>query len=441
MNPEARIIRTLTLRLIPFLVLLYLVAYVDRSAVGFAKLHMNTDLGIGDMAYGFGAGLFFFGYFLFEVPSNLLLERFGARRWFARILITWGAITVGMAFVQGSQSFYVMRFLLGAAEAGFFPGVLYYITRWFPVRNRGKVLGFFILSQPLALLVTGPLAGGLLGLDGVQGLAGWQWLFIAIGVPAILLAWPTLKFLPDKPQDARWLSEADRQWLLAELETDRKQYGQTEHSNPLRALTDRRVLILALLYLPGTLSIYGLSMWLPTLVHQFGGSDLTTGFVSAIPYLFGVIGLLLVPRSSDRLNDRYGHLTVLYILGALGLFLSAWFTLPSLQLAALCLTAFSLFSVTAIFWILPGRFLSGASAAAGIALINSFGNLGGYIGPFGIGALKEYTGTLSSGLYFLSAVMLSGVVLTWIVYSRLEKKTAAPVAMALAPDPAPQAPR
>ncbi|BAN49108.1 MFS transporter [Metapseudomonas resinovorans] len=425
MNPEARIIRTLTLRLIPFLILLYLVAFIDRSAVGFAKLHMNADIGISDMAYGFGAGLFFIGYFIFEVPSNLLLERYGARRWFARILITWGAITVGMALVQGAYSFYAMRFLLGAAEAGFFPGVLYYITRWYPVRHRGKVLGFFILSQPIALMITGPLAGALLGMNGIAGLAGWQWLFIVIGVPAILLAWPTLRILPDTPKDARWLSEPDRQWLLAELDRDRKEYGQTEHTNPLRALTDRRVLLLALLYLPSTLSTYGLGLWLPTLVHQFGGSDLTTGFISAVPYIFGVIGLLIVPRSSDRMNDRYGHLTVLYILGSAGLFLSAWLGAPLLQLMALCLTAFSLFSVTAIFWVLPGRILTGASAAAGIALINSFGNLGGYIGPFGIGALKEYTGTLSSGLYFLSAVMISGVLLTWIVYNQLERKSAA----------------
>lgn len=425
MNPEARIIRTLTLRLIPFLILLYLVAFIDRSAVGFAKLHMNADLGISDMAYGFGAGLFFIGYFIFEVPSNLLLERYGARRWFARILITWGAITVCMALVQGAYSFYAMRFLLGAAEAGFFPGVLYYITRWYPVRHRGKVLGFFILSQPIALMVTGPLAGALLGMNGIAGLAGWQWLFIIIGLPAILLAWPTLKLLPDRPRDARWLAEADRDWLSSELEKDRKEYGQTEHANPLRALTDRRVLLLALLYLPSTLSTYGLGLWLPTLVHQFGGSDLTTGFISAVPYIFGVIGLLIVPRSSDRLNDRYGHLTVLYILGSVGLFLSAWLASPVLQLMALCLTAFSLFSVTAIFWVLPGRFLTGASAAAGIALINSFGNLGGYIGPFGIGALKQYTGTLSSGLYFLSAVLISGVLLTWIVYTHLEKKASA----------------
>ncbi|SDF48082.1 MFS transporter [Phytopseudomonas seleniipraecipitans] len=423
MNAEARIIRTLTLRLIPFLILLYLVAFIDRSAVGFAKLHMNADIGLSDMAYGFGAGLFFIGYFIFEVPSNLMLERFGARRWFARILITWGVITVGMAFVTGPYSFYLMRFLLGAAEAGFFPGVLYYITRWYPVRHRGKVLGFFILSQPIALMVTGPLAGALLGMDGIWSLAGWQWLFIIIGVPAVILAWPTLRVLPDTPKDATWLTESDRQWLQGELGKDRKEYGQTEHTNPLRALTDRRVLLLALLYLPSTLSTYGLSLWLPTIVHQFGGSDLKTGFISSIPYIFGIIGLLVVPRSSDRLNDRYGHLTLLYILGASGLFLSAWLASPVLQLAALCLTAFSLFSVTAIFWVLPGRFLTGASAAAGIALINSFGNLGGYIGPFGIGALKEYTGTLSSGLYFLSLVMISGVLLTYIVYRKLEKKS------------------
>jgi len=197
MIQEQRLVRLITLKLIPFLVLLYLVAYVDRSAVGFAKLHMGADIGLGDAAYGLGAGLFFIGYFLFEVPSNLLLDRFGARRWFARILLTWGAITIGMAFVTGPNGFYVMRFLLGAAEAGFFPGVLYYITQWYPVRHRGKILGLFILSQPLAMLVTGPLSGALLGLDGTYGLHGWQWLFICIGTPAVLLAWPTLRLLPD----------------------------------------------------------------------------------------------------------------------------------------------------------------------------------------------------------------------------------------------------
>ncbi|WP_225773611.1 MFS transporter [Pseudomonas sp. Marseille-Q5115] len=426
MSQELGLIRRITFKLIPFLVLLYLVAYVDRSAVGFAKLHMGADIGIGDAAYGMGAGLFFIGYFLLEIPSNLMLERFGARRWFARIMITWGAITVGMAFIQGPYSFYAMRLLLGAAEAGFFPGVLYYITQWFPVRHRGKILGLFILSQPIAMMITGPVSGGLLGMEGVLGLHGWQWLFIVIGTPAILLTWPVLRWLPDGPRQVNWLSEEEKNWLTGELEKDLREYGQTRHGNPLHALKDFRVLLLALFYLPVTLSIYGLGLWLPTLIKQFGGSDLTTGFVSAVPYVFGIIGLLIIPRSSDRFNDRYGHLAVLYVLGAAGLFGAAWFAAPMLQLAALCVVAFALFSCTAVFWTLPGRFFAGASAAAGIALINSVGNLGGYLGPFVVGALKEATGQLASGLYFLTGVMLFGLVLTFIVYRVLERRHALP---------------
>ncbi|WP_263264595.1 MFS transporter [Pseudomonas sp. RIT-PI-S] len=426
MSQELGLIRRITFKLIPFLVLLYLVAYVDRSAVGFAKLHMGADVGIGDAAYGMGAGLFFIGYFLLEIPSNLMLERFGARRWFARIMITWGVITIGMAFIQGPYSFYAMRLLLGAAEAGFFPGVLYYITQWFPIRHRGKILGLFILSQPIAMMITGPVSGGLLGLEGVLGLHGWQWLFIVIGMPAVLLTWPVLRWLPDGPQQVKWLSAEEKTWLTGELEKDLREYGQTRHGNPLRALKDPRVLLLALFYLPVTLSIYGLGLWLPTLIKQFGGSDLATGFVSAVPYVFGIVGLLLVPRSSDRLNDRYGHLAVLYALGAGGMFGAAWLAAPALQLAALCVVAFALFSCTAVFWTLPGRFFAGASAAAGIALINSVGNLGGYLGPFVVGALKEATGQLASGLYFLTGVMLFGLVLTFIVYRVLERRHALP---------------
>lgn len=424
MSQELALIRRITFKLIPFLVLLYLVAYVDRSAVGFAKLHMSADVGIGDAAYGMGAGLFFIGYFLLEVPSNLWLERFGARRWFARILITWGAITCAMALIQGPWSFYTLRFLLGAAEAGFFPGVLYYITQWYPVRHRGKIMGLFILSQPIAMMITGPVAGALLGLEGLGGLHGWQWLFIAIGLPAMLLTWPTLRWLPDGPRQVAWLTEAEKDWLANELRKDLDTFGQTRHGNPLHALKDRRVLLLALYYLPVTLSIYGLGLWLPTLIQQFGGSDLTTGFVSSVPYVFGILGLLIVPRSSDRLNDRYGHLAGLYLLGAIGLACAAWFAAPALQLAALCAAAFSLFSCTAVFWTLPGRFFAGASAAAGIALINSVGNLGGYLGPFLIGALKAWTGSLASGLFLLAGVMLLGLLLTAIVYHLLERRHA-----------------
>jgi D-galactonate transporter len=423
---ESRTMRKVTWRLLPFLMLCYLLAFIDRANVGMASLQMNADVGLSSSVFGFGASLFFVSYFLMEVPSNLMLQRFGARIWIARIMITWGLVSACMALVWNAESFYVMRFLLGAAEAGFFPGVLYYITQWFPVRHRGKILGLFILSQPIAMMITGPVSGGLLGMDGILGLHGWQWLFIVIGTPAILLTWPVLRWLPDGPQQVKWMDQAEKDWLTGELKKDLEEYGQTRHGNPLHALKDKRVLLLALFYLPVTLSIYGLGLWLPTLIKQFGGSDLTTGFVSSVPYVFGIIGLLLIPRSSDRLNDRYGHLAVLYVLGAIGLFLSAWLSLPAAQLAALCLVAFSLFSCTAVFWTLPGRFFAGASAAAGIALINSVGNLGGYIGPFVIGALKEYTGNLASGLYFLSGVMVFGLVLTAVVYQLLERRHVLP---------------
>lgn len=423
MDFEKDVIRKVTFKLIPALVILYLVAYIDRAAVGFAHLHMGADVGIGDAAYGLGAGLFFIGYFLFEVPSNLLLDKFGARKWFARILLTWGLITMAMALIQGPHSFYILRFLLGVAEAGFFPGVLYLITQWYPVRHRGKIMGMFILSQPIAMMVAGPLAGALLGMDGIANIHGWQWLFVMVGLPAVLLSLPTLLYLPDNISAVKWLSNEQKNWLKNELVKDEAEYDQTRHGNPLHALKDKRVLTLALYYLPVTLSIYGLNLWLPTIIKQFsGGSDLQVGFLSSIPYVFGIIGLLIIPRSTDKLNDRYGHLSFLYALGACGMFFSAWLTSPVMQLIALSVVAFALFSTTAVFWTLPGRFLTGASAAAGIALINSVGNLGGYIGPFGIGLLKQYTGNMASGLYFLTIVMIFGLILTYFVYAKFETK-------------------
>ncbi|OBX28989.1 MFS transporter [Acinetobacter gandensis] len=423
MDFEKDVIRKVTFKLIPALVILYLVAYIDRAAVGFAHLHMGADVGIGDAAYGLGAGLFFIGYFLFEVPSNLLLDKFGARKWFARILLTWGLITMAMALIQGPHSFYILRFLLGVAEAGFFPGILYLITQWYPVRHRGKIMGMFILSQPIAMMVAGPLAGALLGMDGIANMHGWQWLFVMVGLPAVLLSLPTLLYLPDNISAVKWLSNEQKNWLKNELVKDEAEYDQTRHGNPLHALKDKRVLTLALYYLPVTLSIYGLNLWLPTIIKQFsGGSDLQVGFLSSIPYIFGIIGLLIIPRSTDKLNDRYGHLSFLYALGACGMFFSAWLTSPVMQLIALSVVAFALFSTTAVFWTLPGRFLTGASAAAGIALINSVGNLGGYIGPFGIGLLKQYTGNMASGLYFLTIVMIFGLILTYFVYAKFETK-------------------
>lgn len=421
MNPETRIVRLMTGKLIPFLILLYLVAYIDRSTLGFAKLQMNADAGIGDAAYGLGAGLFFIGYFLCEVPSNVFLVRFGARRWFARILITWGAITVAMSLINGPVSFYILRFLLGAAEAGFYPGVVFYLSQWFPARHRGRIFGLFLLSQPFALIVTGPLAGGLLGLEGMAGLHGWQWLFILTGMPAILLAWPTLRFLANTPHDAKWLAQADREWLETELAEEQRAGTRATHTDLLRTLKDKRVLILALYFLPYPLAIYGLTTWLPTIIKGFGVSNLTTGFLSAIPYVFAVAGLLIIPRHSDKHDERFVHIACSAGLGALGLVVSAAAHSPVIQLGALCFTAFGLYAAQPIFWTLPSRFLAGPAAAAGIAIINSIGNLGGYIGPFAIGAIKQQTGSLQDGLYFLAGgVILLGVLLTLVVKNWVE---------------------
>lgn len=421
MTQENRIIRRITFKLVPFLILLYFIAYVDRSAVSFAQLQMGANIGIGDAAYGFGVGLFFIGYFLAEIPSNVMLARFGARIWIARIMISWGLITVGMAFIQGPISFYIMRFLLGVAEAGFFPGVLYYLTLWLPVRNRGKVLGLFMLSQPIAMVITSPLSGVLLEMDGFLNLQGWQWLFIVVGSPAILLTWAVILYLPDGPKEVKWLDDSEKDWLFSERKKDEKVYGKPVHKKNayLDSLKDRRTLLLSIFYLPIVISIYGFGMWLPTLLNQFVGSSLVIGFLSAIPYLFSVLGLILIPRSAERLNDQYGHLAGLYALGAIGFFLTAWLNVPVLQFAALCMVGFSLYAFGAVFWILPGRFLAGSGAAAGMALINSIGNLGGYIGPSIFGYLKEWTGSLSSGMYFLSIISCIGVLLSYIVYKYL----------------------
>lgn len=419
---EQRIIGMLVRKLLPYLALIYIVAYIDRAVVGFAKLHMNADIGISETAYGLGAGLFFIGYFLFEVPSNLALDRFGARRWFARILFTWGVITMATAWVNNATTFYIARFLLGAAEAGLYPGILYFLTKWFPLRHRARIIGLLVLAQPIALIITGPLAGMLLAGDGWWGMSAWQTLFVVSGLPAVLLCLPTLRILPESPAHAKWLAAPDRAWIARELAADAATHRLQPHGNPLKALRDKRVLLLALLFLPFPLAIYGLSMWLPTIIKQFGVSDVTTGFLSAAPYLFAVVGLLVVPRHSDRKGERYWHIAIVSAVAAATMAASAWFSAPALQFACICLTAFSIYSIQAVVWALPGQFLTGASAAVGIAMINSLANLGGYIGPFGIGYIKDATGSTAGGLYFLAIMLLFAVLMTFVVRASLDSK-------------------
>ncbi|GAB2450847.1 MFS transporter [Xylanimonas ulmi] len=425
---EADIVKRVTRKLLPLLVVLYTVAYVDRSAVGFAQLHMGADRGIGDAAFGLGAGLFFIAYFLFEVPSNVLMQRFGPRMWFVRILVTWGAITMLMALTQGPGTFYVLRFLLGVAEAGFYPGVIFYLTTWFPHRHRTKATGIFVISAPLAFLLMSPLAGWLLEVEGL-GMVGWQWLFLVVGATAVLMALPTWRYLPEGPRSVKWLSRAEADWIEGELARDKVERGQEDGKNPLRTLVDKRVLTFALLFFPSTVGVYGLSFWLPQVVDRFSGSTLNTGLLTDVPYVFALVGVLVTSRwAAKRFRDNWVPLAVLFVGAGVGMGASAFFTTPALQLAALSLAAFCVYSIAGVFWALPSGVLAGATAAVAIAAINSFGNLGGFIGPYVVGVFTQASGSTAAGMYFLMAVLWLGALGTVIArraIARLQRSVVA----------------
>lgn len=410
---EATTMKAVTWRLMPFLVLLYLVAYVDRSNVGFAKLTLQEELGLSHTAFTLGQVAFFVAYACCEVPSNVWLERFGARRWFTRIMLGWGLVTVLTALVSTSWQFYLARFLLGAAEAGFYPGVLYYLTKWYPYRYRARVIGWFMLSQPLAFVLGNPVMGALDDLDGTLGLAGWQWIFVATGAPAVLLAFVTLRFLPDGPGEVRWLDEGQRGWLAAELAEEARRSGGG-HGSPLAALRDRRVVLLALFYLCFPLGAYGLSFWLPTIVDDFGGLTGTqTGLVTAVPYVFVALGLYVVPKLADRTGGRYPWIAGTAATGAAGLAASVLVDDFVLRMAFLSVAALGIYSGQPVLWSLPSRFLTGVQAASGIALINAVGNLGGGFGPMGIGVVVDRTGSAAAGLWVLVAAMAVAAVATY----------------------------
>lgn len=424
---ERPTIAAITWRIMPFLILIYLVAYVDRSNVGFAKLTLQAELGLSNAAFTLGQVAFFVAYAIFEVPSNILLERYGARKWFARIMLTWGAVTVLTALVTSPWQFYLARFLLGVAEAGFFPGVLYFITKWYPYRYRARVVGWFMLASPLAFLIGNPILGALNDLDGTLGLEGWQWIFVATGIPAVLLAPITIWYLTDTPQQARWLAEDRRQWLVTELDSEDAGVPAV-HGSPLRALADKRVLAMSLWFLCFPLGAYGLSFWLPTIVDEFGGlSGTATGFITAIPYVFVALGLWLVPKLADRSGRRYPWIWSMALLGAVGLAASALTDNHVLQIAFISIAAFGIFSGQPVLWSLPGRFMTGVHAAAGIAMINAIGNLGGGFGPLGIGVVVDATGSTSTGLWFLVAFMLLAVVGTFVVRAVIERSGGAEV--------------
>ena len=425
-NPEAIALesgayRKVVWRLIPFLFLCYVLAYLDRVNVGFAKLQMLNDLKFSEAAYGLGAGIFFIGYFIFEVPSNLILHKTGARRWIARIMVTWGFLSASMMFVTSETMFYVLRFFLGAAEAGFFPGIILYLTFWFPSQQRGRIVALFMTAIAMSGVIGGPLSGWIMtSMAGVNGWAGWQWLFLLQGLPSVFVGVIVLLYLDDSIAQAKWLTAGEKAVLQANIVAEQK--TQT-HMTIGQTFKNPQVLMLSGLYFFFIMGLYGVSFWLPQLIKNLGVKDImTVGLLSAIPYGVAAVCMVLIGQSSDRHAERRWHLVVPALLGATGLVLSGVYgNQPVLGMLALTLGTAGILSVLPVFWTLPTAFLTGASAAAGIALINSIGNLAGFLSPYMVGLIKDATGNTTLALYMLAASMVFGAALTFLVTRRSKK--------------------
>ena len=401
-------------RLIPFIILLYLVNYIDRVNVGFAALTMNKDLGLSPAVFGFGAGIFFIGYLIFQVPANLILDKFGARRWVFLMLAVWGVISAGNALMTGPRSYYALRLVLGIAEAGFFPGMLLYMTYWFPDSWRGRFVGLFMAAIPMSNIIGGPLSTTILGMEGIAGLHGWQWMFILEGLPATVFAFLTLKFLPDRPASAAWLTADEKQRVERIL---RAEIHQAEKSELWPALRDPRVIVLGLVMLGNQCTLYGVQLWLPQIVHGMGYSNFATGFVVSLCFILAMISMILWGRRSDARGERIWHVALPLMLAAIGLGLTAAAPSPLLMLMAITFSLIGTLAYNGPFFSLPATFLTGTAAAAGIGLINSISSLGRFIGPWMVGVLKEQSGGYSSAMAAFGTIMLAAALL-FIVMSR-----------------------
>ncbi|MCE5229392.1 MFS transporter [bacterium] len=419
---ETRTIARVLWRIIPFIILLQFLNYLDRVNVSFAKLTMSEDLGFSESVYGFGAGIFFVSYFIFEIPSNLILDRVGARLWLARIMITWGVISSLMMFVKGAASFYTLRFLLGAAEAGFAPGILLYFTYWLPLRLQARAVAWFLTATAFSGLIGSPVAGWLLKLDGTplfgHPLAGWQWLFLLEGIPSALAGIAVLIWLTDRPEHARWLTAGQREWLSRRIADERRERLSHGCHSLKDALISGRVWLLAVIYVTLMFAFQVYNFWLATIIKQAAHleNNVTVGLLTAIPYTAAAVAMVFAGRHSDRTGERRWHVIVSAGIAAAALLLCAWTDSPALTIALLAVGAAGVWSTLGPFWAIPPVFLTGAAASAGIALINSFGNLGGFIGPYLVGVLKDYThGGYKAGLVASAVALILAGVLTWRV--------------------------
>jgi ACS family tartrate transporter-like MFS transporter len=402
---EAATMRKVSWRLMPFLLAAYIICYIDRVNVGFAALQMNKAVGIDPKTYGLGAGIFFLGYFFFEVPSNLALERFGARTWIARIMISWGLVSAACALIAGPMSFLTLRFLLGVAEAGFFPGVILYITYWFPAHYRAVIVGVFMVAIPVAGLIGSPISGAILYLDGALGLGGWQWIFLIEAAPAVLLGIAAFVWLTDRPQHAAWLTREQQQWLVATIEAERRRVPRVAHESVWRVISNKYVLIMALVYSGAVGASTALALWMPQLVKSFGLTNWQTGLVNAIPFGIAAVWMILWGRSSDRSGERVWHNAlplawmVVAILATFVAINSLWLMIPLLTLIAA-----GTYASKGPFWALSSEWLGAASAAAGLAQINALGNLSGFVFNYLIGWIQAETGSFALALMPIAAV-------------------------------------
>ena len=372
--------------------------------LSFAALEMNKDLHFSSTVYGTGAAAFFVSYFLLETPSNLILLKMGARRWIARIMFTWGILSGSMAFVSGEWSFYTVRFLFGAAEAGFFPGILYYLTLFFPAAYRGRMVSMYMVAIPVSAVIGSPLSTSILYLDGWLGVKGWQWVFISESIPALILSVVTWFYMTERPSQAKWLAPDERDWLVKRLASEVRQREQAHGMSVLQMLRNPKVIALGIAGFGIANEIYGMTYFLPQIVKQFGLTNMQTGLVSAIPFAVGAVGMIWYGRRSDKVLERRSHTTVTFLISSIGLMLVGVTPDPYIRLFCLCFASFGIFSVLPVFWSIPTAFLSGAAAAAGVAYINSIANIAGMVGPILMGRLRDLTGNFDSGLLYIAVV-------------------------------------
>jgi ACS family tartrate transporter-like MFS transporter len=419
LTPEqsGKLYSKITWRLIPLMFVCYIIAYVDRINVGFAKIQLQEVLGVDDKlfgsVYGIGAGLFFIGYFLFEIPSNLILQRVGARIWIARIMIVWGIVSSSMMFISSITGFYLVRFILGIAEAGFYPGMILYLTYWFPDKMRARTVALFATGTVVAGIVGSPLSGAILELHGFKGLEGWQWLFLLEGIPAVILGLVVIFLLPDRPQKARWLSSTEKTWIQSRLDEEALKLKGRAHFRLSEAFKSGRIWLLCLIYFLLTVGIYGYEMWMPSIIKTFYVQSYSVvGLINAIPYLISVVVMLIIGYHSDKTGERRWHVAIAAFAAAAGFGFSAYLQNPYLAMIALMASLIGLKSAMGPFWALSTTFLSGTAAAGGIALINSVGNLGGFVGPTLVGIVKDRTGSIVISLWILGGALLLMGILT-----------------------------